>query len=86
MAARNRVKPEYNPHKKPIVQQFKMFKSAGTLSSSFVPASKDEPSPFGSLNSFALHGDQVEADKEVDHKPTLKVKYLTLQKNYQLNQ
>merc|ERR1711964_455017 len=35
------VKSEVNPHKKPLVQQFKMFKSAGTLASSFVKASSD---------------------------------------------
>jgi hypothetical protein len=60
------VKTDYNPHKKPLVQKFKMFKSAGTLSSSFVPASKDESNPFGSSTSFALDGNKVEADKEVD--------------------
>ena len=60
------VKTDYNPHKKPIVQKFKMFKSAGTLSSSFVPASKDESNPFGSSTSFALDNNKVEADKEID--------------------
>merc|ERR1712142_772617 len=39
------VKSEVNPHKKPLVQQFKMFKSAGTLSSSFVKASTNSTNP-----------------------------------------
>lgn len=43
------VKIDANPHKKPLVHQFKMFKSAGTLTS-FVPASKEDSSSSGFSN------------------------------------
>jgi len=52
------VKSDFNPHKKPIVQQFKMFKSAGTLASSFVKASTD--------SSSSITSTQPVEDKEVD--------------------
>merc|ERR1719452_247862 len=59
------VKADVNPHKKPIVQQFKMFKSAGTLSSSFVAASTAEPAISGT--SSCKVNERLEADKkEID--------------------
>jgi len=56
------VKSDFNPHKKPLVQQFKMFKSAGTLASSFVKASTDS----NSSSSITTPPPPPVEDKEVD--------------------
>ena len=61
------VKSDSNPHKKPLIQKFKMFKSAGTLSSSFVSASSGSSS--SSLSTSIVTPPPpvpITVDKEVD--------------------
>jgi len=63
------ITTDNNPHKKPVVQQFKKFKSAGTLESSFVAAStakseSDIGKPSGYPNSNTIEKCD-EYDKDV---------------------
>jgi len=59
------VKTDINPHKKPIVQQFKMFKSAGTLASSFVAASSETKDSVEVISSCSNKNQSQELDEEV---------------------
>jgi len=59
------VKTDINPHKKPIVQQFKMFKSAGTLASSFVSASSETKDSVEVIPGSSNKSQSQELDEEV---------------------
>lgn len=60
------VKTDTNPHKKPIVEQFKMFKSAGTLASSFVAASSETKDSVEVIPSSSNKRQSQELDEEVE--------------------